>query len=365
MSQPRGKGSNPTSSVRRAFRDKLLKWFDQNRRDLPWRRKMTPYSVWISEVMLQQTVVKAVIPYYEQWMKRFPNVNSLARASAMEVTRMWEGLGYYARARNLQSTAQIVITKHGGRIPDRYEELITLPGIGRYTAAAILSIAYGQPYPVLDANVRRVMVRFLGLKNWNVRTERRVKSVLEEVIPHDVPGRFNEALMELGQTVCLVKLPRCSACPLRSLCRFHCAGGEIAIRSGRSVDKKRFASAVLLIRRGKKLLLSRKEEGALKGLHLPPKLEGAGGITGKVERSLQESFGDRYQFIAGLKPRTHTYTRHVERLYPLLYRVRGGNKRLPGDFKWVELSRLDEIAFPSVYRKILTDMMVQEGHRCG
>jgi A/G-specific adenine glycosylase len=202
------------------FRKQLLGWFRQFQRDLPWRRTKNPYRIWLSEIMLQQTRVAAVIPYYDRFLERFPDVHALAGASQEEVLRLWSGLGYYSRARNLQKAAQQIVAKHGGQFPIRLENALALPGIGNYTAAAILSIAYGEKHAVLDGNVARVLAR-LGAKHGDIREPQRwqeLQKKADSLLDPKSPGDWNQALMELGATLCTPKSPQCLLCPVAQFC---------------------------------------------------------------------------------------------------------------------------------------------------
>ncbi|MBI4323732.1 MAG: A/G-specific adenine glycosylase [Chloroflexi bacterium] len=228
----------------------LLAWFARSARDLPWRRTRDPYAVWVSEIMLQQTQVKTVIPYWKRWMKELPTIPALAQARPEQVLKLWEGLGYYARARHLHQAARMIVDQQGGRFPDSFEEVLALPGIGRYTAGAICSIAFNQPAPVLDGNVIRVLTRFFGIRGHprRRRTSRRLWTLAEQLVTaaalasagragHSLPrgtaasrslarsktkdrncSSLNQALMELGATVCTPRQPRCSECPVRLHC---------------------------------------------------------------------------------------------------------------------------------------------------
>ena len=204
-----------------SFRTQLLAWFREFQRDLPWRRTRDPYHIWLSEIMLQQTRVAAVIPYYEKFLARFPDVRKLAEASLEEVLRAWSGLGYYRRARNLQKTAQQIVARHGGKFPRTEEEVLALAGIGNYTAAAILSIAFGAQHAALDGNVARVLAR-LGAVRGDVRETRRWRALQKSadlLIDAKSPGDWNQALMELGATICTPRAPQCLVCPINSYCR--------------------------------------------------------------------------------------------------------------------------------------------------
>ena len=242
------------------FRKQLLGWFHQFRRDLPWRRTKDPYGIWLSEIMLQQTRVAAVIPYYERFLKRFPDVQTLAEAPEEEVLRLWSGLGYYSRARNLQKAAQQIIAKHQGRFPARLEEALALPGIGKYTAAAILSIAFGEKHAVLDGNVARVLAR-LGAVRGDLRESRRWQELQETADAHldsKSPGDWNQAVMELGATVCTPKSPQCLLCPVAQFCEGRKLGIAESLpekRKKRGAIEVTLAAAVFTDKKGLTLLL--------------------------------------------------------------------------------------------------------------
>jgi A/G-specific adenine glycosylase len=250
----------PASSFPR-FRKNLLAWFAKFRRDLPWRRSKDPYRIWLSEIMLQQTRVTAVIPYYEKLLARFPDIQSLAEAPEEEVLRLWSGLGYYSRARNLQKTAQQIVARHDSKFPDRLEEALALPGIGNYTAAAILSIAYGKKLAVLDGNVARVLAR-LGAIRGDLRSGKRwqqLQKIADSLLAPRAPGDWNQAMMELGATVCTPRSPQCLLCPITEFCQARKIGlADVIpeIRAKRPGVGLTLASLVLVDPRGRTLLLS-------------------------------------------------------------------------------------------------------------
>ncbi len=242
------------------FREQLLAWFSQFQRDLPWRRTRDPYRIWLSEIMLQQTRVAAVIPYYERFLERFPDVRALAEAPQEDVLRLWSGLGYYSRARNLQMTAQEIVAKHGGKFPHALEEALALPGIGQYTAAAILSIAYGAKHAALDGNVARVLAR-LGAIRGDLRESKRWRTLQESadnLLDPKSPGEWNQAMMELGATVCTPRAPHCLLCPVAKFCRAHQLGLTERLpekRKKRATEEIALAAAVFLDHRGRTFLL--------------------------------------------------------------------------------------------------------------
>jgi A/G-specific adenine glycosylase len=242
------------------FRKQLLGWFRQFQRDLPWRRTKDPYRIWLSEIMLQQTRVAAVIPYYERFLERFPDVGALAEAPQEEVLRLWSGLGYYSRGRNLQRAAQQIVAKHDGVFPQTAQEVLALPGIGSYTAAAILSIAFGARHAVLDGNVARVLAR-LGAIRGDLRDAQRWQALqksADHLLDPKSPSDWNQGMMELGAMICTPRSPRCLLCPVSKFCRARQLGLAESLpekRKTRARMEITLAAAVLLDRRGRTLLL--------------------------------------------------------------------------------------------------------------
>ena len=214
----------------RALSGALVRWFRARHRDLPWRRTRDPYAIWVSEIMLQQTRVEVVVPYYDRFVARFPSVHALADAPLDDVLHAWSGLGYYRRARQLHAAAAQVVRDHEGALPEQDAKLRALPGIGRYTAGAIRSIAFGQAAPIVDANVARVLSRLFALPGGpgEAAWEKRLWTLAEQLVPASDPSAFNQGLMELGATVCLPRAPRCAACPLAKFCMAHAFGREEA-----------------------------------------------------------------------------------------------------------------------------------------
>lgn len=257
----------------------LLTWYDAGRRILPWREEATPYHVWLSEIMLQQTRVEAVKPYYDRFLRELPDIKSLAEVEEERLLKLWEGLGYYNRARNLKKTAMTIVSEYKGEMPDTYETLMTLPGIGSYTAGAIASIAFGKPVPAVDGNVLRVLSR-LRLDDRDIMDAKVKKEIEEEVkgvIPKERPGDFNQALMELGAVVCIPNgTPKCDECPLRELCRAKALGRiaefpKKAPKKARSIEKK----TILVIQDADLVALrKRPNRGLLAGMYEFPALDG-------------------------------------------------------------------------------------------
>jgi A/G-specific adenine glycosylase len=263
----------------------LLDWFSQNARDLPWRRTRDPYAIWVSEIMLQQTQVKTVIPYWERWMRELPTIKAVAKASPDKIHKLWEGLGYYTRVRNLQKAARQIVEKHDGKFPDNFDDVVALPGVGRYTAGAICSIAFNQPTPILDGNVIRVLTRVFGIGEnprekktnaqlWQLaeelveqasrsisRTRTRTKDEDEETF---ACSHFNQSLMELGALVCTPRQPKCPECPVRKLC---VAFQENRVAELPNLGRRTAATArrfvVFVVERGGKFLVRQRPAGVV------------------------------------------------------------------------------------------------------
>src|SRR5438132_4132535 len=245
-----------------SIRRQLLRWYDKVHRDLPWRRTRDPYAIWIAETMLQQTQVATVVPYYERFLKAFPNVEALDRAPLPRVLTLWSGLGYYRRATNLKKSARALMRDYGARLPESYKALRALPGVGDYTAGALLSIAFGKPYPALDANARRALGRIFDPRN-----EKELRATAKRLVPTSRPGYFNQGLMELGATICVPQNPRCTECPVALSCAARTANRP----STKSIPKQRKFKNVTwplaIVRNNGKILLHRRAaEGILAGL---------------------------------------------------------------------------------------------------
>ena len=262
------------------MRAALLRWYDRNKRDLPWRRTRDPYAVWVSETMLQQTQVATVLPYYQRFMEAFPSVESLDRASLDAVRSAWSGLGYYRRAANLKQAARLVVERHRGRLPADYKALLRLPGIGPYTAGAVMSIAFDRPYPAPDGNVRRVYARLLGLTD-----PRTIDRAAGQMVSRSRPGDFNQAVMELGATICLPTGPQCERCPLAHWCHATASGAFDAPRRRPLRTRAVQWPLVLVESRSRVLLHRRPDSGLLAGLwELPAPEALPAGVVGETLR---------------------------------------------------------------------------------
>jgi A/G-specific adenine glycosylase len=252
----------------KAFATDLTTWFKKNGRDLPWRRNRTPYATWVSEIMLQQTQVKTMVPYFNQWMRQIPNIRALAKAPQEKVLKLWQGLGYYSRARNLKKGAAYLVENHKGRLPDTLEELMAIPGIGRYSAGAILSIGFNKKAPIVDGNVLRVLSRVYAIRSAidDEVTKKEIYRIQESLIPENSAGLFNEAMMELGALVCAPKNPSCFVCPVSKHCRAfkEQLTDQIPYKKTKIKITKVQSCAVILRKKGQ-VFLHRRPEGRIMG----------------------------------------------------------------------------------------------------
>ena len=338
----------------------LLEWFRTHQRDLPWRREATPYSVWVSEVMLQQTQVATVVPYFVRWMARFPTIEALAAAEEADVLHAWQGLGYYSRARNLLCGARDVVRLHAGRVPSEPQALRALPGVGAYTAGAVASIAYNIPVPIVDGNVVRVLTRLYGLRGDPGRAPLRGElwELAAQLIPPDQAGNFNPALMELGATICMPHNPRCDACPVGAACEARRLGmqAELPETPPRpKITHVRMAAAV--IRRGGRLLVAQRSqcEKRWAGMWQFPAEEAGPGeaAVDAARRAAREAVG--LEVTAGP---TAALVRHSVTRYRItleaVYCDAAGEPETRGcpAWAWASPRELEEYALPAAHRRI-------------
>jgi A/G-specific adenine glycosylase len=353
----------------RKFQQNLLDWYRRNRRDFPWRRSSDPYRIWISEVMLQQTRAAAVLPYYNRFLKAFPTLASLARARPERVLRAWSGLGYYGRARNLHGAARIIVKNHQGRFPQQLDAALELPGVGRYIAHAVLSIAYNKPLAVLDGNVARVIARREAIEG-DLRQPPRwrlLQTIADRWRPAESAGDWNQAMMELGATVCTPRQPRCAGCPVRDRCRGFRLGIADRLPERRrkvSPARLRVAAAVFVDPRGRTLLVrASKSAAAAHGSASAADLAGIfsrmwqfpalivdGNSGAKLRHHLAAEFGlrtPRWQPLAKLR---HTVTHREITIEPWLLRVDKFPPDVPG--RLAALRRVPAMAISNASRKI-------------
>ena len=345
--------SGRTEGIRR-LRGPLLRWYRKHRRDLPWRESRDPYSIWVSEIMLQQTQVATVVPYHRRFLKRFPSVHELAAASEEAVLSVWSGLGYYRRARALHAASRLIVDRYDGRVPDETTELRTLPGIGRYTAGAIASIAYGREEPVLDGNVRRVLCRLRGLSG---RNDTELWEIALTLVRGDSPGDLNQGLMELGARICTPRSPGCAHCPIRSGCTAAASGNPEAHPAPRPASPaEKVRVAVALTRRGGRILLERPGGNSpLRGTWDLPAVEIAS--TADPRARIESELGRRHGLTIEAGRRTATASHGIlhRRLTLELFECRlvRGRPSECEDLRWIRPTDITETAVSGATRKLL------------
>lgn len=351
-----------------AFTDNLLTWYQDHKREMPWRGEKDPYKIWISEIMLQQTRVDQAWPYFENFMQQFPTVYELAKAEQQQVLKAWEGLGYYSRARNLHAASKMIVEEFNGKLPDSYNEIIKLKGIGPYTAAAITSIAFNKPNAVVDGNVIRVITRYYGIEDdvRSSKTTKQVQALVDELISKEYPAEFNQGMMELGATVCSPTKPDCDKCPIQVGCvAIKMAKTDTIPYKSKAKKKPHLEIGVGIIERedGKVLIALRPENAMLGGLWEFPggKQEKGETIQQTVERELKEELDVKvhaYKKFMGFK---HTYSHFSITMHAYLCTLISGDPKPKSsqEIRWVEKSELIEYPFPKA-NKVLTEKLISE-----
>lgn len=358
----RGGVTGTAQRLAMAIEPRLLPWFSAHRRAMPWRTRRTPYRVWISEIMLQQTRVDTVRPYFNRFMKRFPSVRALAEAPLQDVLKLWEGLGYYSRARNVHRCAHLLTAKHGGRFPRTYDSLCSLPGIGPYTAAAIGSLAMGLHVPVLDGNVMRILTRLTACAD-DIRkpaTQRHLLGVAETLLVPGRAGETNEAMMELGALVCLPRNPRCTVCPLRDVCQALSLGdpeGYPVKTPKAKVPHRHVGAGVVVDHQGRILVAQRRTDAMLGGLWEFP---GGGREDGEsmpdcIRRELREELGIHVRMGPHLCTVPHAFTHFTMELHAYWARIERGRPRAIecADYRWCAPAEIRQLPLPRADIRIL------------
>lgn len=350
----------------RFFRIALLSWFSEHQRKLPWRSDYQPYHVWISEIMGQQTQMERVVQYFNNWINLFPDIRSVASAPEQSILKAWEGLGYYSRARNIRKTASILVREHDAEIPRDYKALLSLPGIGPYTAAAIMSIAFNEPVPLLDANVERVLCRVLDL-DLPVKhkiTRQQLTQLSKVLLPEDEPRNFNQALMELGALVCKPKSPDCFCCPVRKYCR-ALAVDTVDLRPvpGKKQQKIDIVMSCGIIIHGNRLYIQQRlADDVWGGLWEFPGGRLKNGETPEqaARREIAEETEFRVTDLRHFATVVHYYTKYRVTLYSFFCRLQDGQLtpvlHAASQFQWIERFEIKNFAFPSGHRKLIEKM---------
>ena len=333
----------------------ISKWYSLNKRDLPWRESRDPYKIWLSEVMLQQTQVETVIPYYERWLNKYPTVNSVASEKIDKLLKIWEGLGYYSRCRNFYNAAKEVITKHNGIIPNKIEVFRSLPGVGEYISGAVMSMAFNQSHIAMDGNHRRVISRVLGIKKLSNYNQKRIKSILKELIGVDRPGDVNQALMDIGSSICKSRETLCLDCPLQSLCKAFLLGNPLAYPQ--KINKKKIPTKQLvaaLIKNKDSILISKRpNKGLLGGLWELPNvvIENIDSPGNDLIGQIEKQYGYDITVNRPLGKISHSFTHYKMNI--TLYQCNTKNDMVsePG-VKWVRYSDLNQFAFSKANHKL-------------
>ncbi|MEB3282036.1 MAG: A/G-specific adenine glycosylase [Lyngbya sp.] len=342
------------------LRRSLLAWYDRQGRALPWRNSRDPYCIWVAEIMLQQTQVKTVIPYYQRWLSQFPTVEALAIADLQQVLKLWQGLGYYARARNLHKAAKIVVEHYHGVFPNQPEAVLQLPGIGRTTAGGILSAAFNLPISILDGNVKRVLARLTALTVPPPKALKYLWQLSDILIDPKHPRAFNQAIMDLGATVCLPKTPNCSECPWKTHCQAYLSNLQLQLpmrEADHPLPHKIIGVAVIWNEQGQILIDKRPAKGLLGGLWEFPggKLEANETIEDCIRREIREELAIEVEVGSHLITLEHAYTHFRVTLHVYHCRHQSGDPQpLECDeIRWVTLDEIEQFPFPKANEKII------------
>jgi A/G-specific adenine glycosylase len=348
-----------------SFSSLLLTWYKSNARSLPWRGHPDPYAVCISEIMLQQTRVETVIPYFLRWMERFPDIKRLAESSEQEVLNAWEGLGYYSRARSIFKTARLIVDQHGGRLPDNRAELQKLPGLGRYTAAAISSIAFGRDEVVLDGNVKRVLSRCFNI-SMPVDTpagEKILWEKAEALLPHGRAGDYNQAVMDLGAMLCTPRAPQCEKCPVAEICQAKSLGlqEKLPVVTEKKPIPHYLVAAAVIKKNGVILIARRPSKGLLGGLWEFPggKVETGESLEAALKREIREELGAEIEVGGELGTYKHAYTHFRVTLHAFSVSLAGEEPKAleASELRWVQATELGDFPMGKIDRMISNDLV--------
>ena len=339
------------------FRRKLYRWYRSHFRRLPWRDSRSPYKIWVSEVMLQQTTVQAVLPYYQEWLRVFSDIESLSRAPLQKVLKTWEGLGYYQRARNMHRASKIIMKIYKGQIPPDYTALLRLPGFGPYISSAVLSFSFDMPYPVIDANVRRILMRMMRLqKNANPQNDKILIQHLTPFLPQGNMSLFNQAMMELGALVCKPKNPRCLLCPIIDFCLAYQAGEQEIIPRPQKRKYHKIETVIGIIKKQNRILIQKRpSHGLLADLWEFPggKRKKGEELTQTLHREIKEELGAEVLKEKSLTKVAHAYTQFQVTLYAYECTLKDKPKLKKNIHRWVTLKGMHKFPMPSGSVKIV------------
>jgi A/G-specific adenine glycosylase len=353
------------------FQTKLLNWYKKSYRKLPWRDIQNPFHIWVSEVMLQQTQVETVKPYYKRFIKEFPTVKALAKADLQDVLKAWEGMGYYSRARNLHKAVKFVAEEFGGKVPATYQQFKRLPGVGPYIAAAVQSIAFHQPYAVVDGNVKRVLARLFAINSLvnDAKSHEIFQNKASEILDQENPGMFNQAMMELGALICRPQNPLCAKCPVSQFCAAFLTSStdKFPVRKKRKPVPQYHAAIGIIKKNARVLITKRKESGLLGGLWEFPGGKLHDGETAKEAcvREIKEEVNLKIEVQGHITQVKHAYTHFKTVMDVFECRYLSGKVKLNGavDYRWIKLSEVDKYPFPRGTLKFIPMLKEQDGRR--
>ena len=332
----------------------VLNWYDKNKRDLPWRKFKDPYKIWLSEVMLQQTQVKTVIPYYRRWLNKFGSIRDVANADLDSLLKAWEGLGYYSRCRNFHSASRVIINKYDGKIPETYDEFIALPGVGKYIASAVLSIAHDKKIPAIDVNLKRVYARILKIKQYTKYNLDRIEKLGSELVQCERPGDFNQAIMDIGSQVCRPFNPLCNDCPIRNYCKAYISGNPekyaLAIRNKKKLTKKMIS--VFIMVKDKFLIQKRDNSGLLGGLWELPTIEHTSSSQNEIKTLIHNNYSNKIKILDRLGSTKHSYS-HFKVDVDFYYCTALEKIKTKKESKWIKINEFDKYAFSKINHKLI------------
>lgn len=340
------------------FQTNLLKWYETNKRHLPWRKTHEPYKIWVSEIMLQQTQVKTVIDYYNRFIFKFPNIKALSKATEDQVYQIWQGLGYYSRADKMMLCAKQIVKKYNGQFPKDYKTMLSLPGIGPYTAGAILSIAYNIPVPAVDGNVMRVISRQFNIQEdiSKAKTRKIFEQKVQSVLPEDA-RQFNQALMELGALICIPKNPKCSECPVRKSCKAYREKivEALPIKTKRIKKTRHLMAAAYIKHMGDIMIEKRSSKGLLANLWGFPIVE-----VKSIDKSikyitnyLQETYGLEVEYVTKKNNAQHIFTHKIWEINLLEFQIKNKVEIDYPEIKWIPEIEIKDFHFPTAFKKLL------------
>ena len=336
----------------------LIEWYKKEKRDLPFRHTKNPYKIWISEIMLQQTKVATVIPYYKKWVYDYPSIKSVAESNLDDLLKNWEGLGYYNRCRNIYSAAKIILEKHGGLLPDDYRTILSLPGFGEYTAGAVLSIAYDKPHIAIDGNVKRVISRVIGIKNLTTKNINRIKITVQKLMPLKNCGDFNQALIEIGALICSPKNPRCLKCPLSFSCKAKILNKTHQYPAPKKKKiKPHYIYVAALIWDGDYFLIRKRDNNVmLGGLWEFPggRVQNKESIENTIEREIENQFRINTTSYNEVGCIVHSYSHFSISLHLFSFKIESKNLFSGNKTRWIKRKQINNFSFSKANHKLFT-----------